>query len=211
MSAYIQTGLTELLIATDVGSSTTLENTGSPTLQLLNTGSEVVYITATASPTPSQAITVSSVDSSGLFTCSQTTLTQGQPVVIGGTIGNANVTLTTGTYYVGSTDGLTTGFYISNAAVGGTNYVPGNIGNGNVAASSYTFTVPAEPTPTAPVIPHNNGDVTAGFALTPNTPTYLTVPGWRSGNILVQAVGSTGGDSILITPVLTVGDQPNVY
>lgn len=211
MSSYIQTGLTELLVANAIGNSTTLTNTGSSTVQLLNTGNNVVYVTVTASPVAELPITVATVDSSGAFTCATSSIQQGDTVVIGGTTGNANVTLDTGTYYVATTNGLTTQFYLTNAVSGGTTYVPGNIGNGNVSASSYTFARPAGPTPAAPTIPDATGATSPGYPLSPNTPARLTVPGWRSGNILVQAVSPVGGESILITPVTSIGDQTNVY
>jgi len=183
----------------------TITGTGSATLQLLNTGNTVVYVTATQTQ-PAQTIPVTSVTAQGLFSGPETTLQQGQTVVIGGTAGTGSVTLPVGTYVVAGTNGLTTQFRLANAQTF-QQVVPSVVGTGNVAATSYTFTVPAAAAPTAPVVPANQGDQSTGYALMPNWPIHLTVPGWRSGNILIQAIAGQANQPVLVTPVLNIGDQ----
>ena len=62
-----------------------------------------------------------------------------------------------------------------------------------------------------PTVPQNSGDTSPGYALMPNWPTAITVAGYQSGNVVVKAVSAGGSDSVLITPVINIGEQSNVY
>lgn len=206
MASYLQTGNTVMFTAGTTATTNTIVNPQSATLQLLNTGSVPVFITVSQA-LPSQPLTVQSVSNTGLFSGTQTTtLPIGSQVVIGGTQGAANVVLTTGTYYVVNTNGLATNFMLSNVAAGGHTYIPATLGNGNISVSSYTFTQPAGPQPAAPVVP-TVGTTSSGYALPPNVIVHLTTAGYRSGDIVIQSIVSTGTAPVYVTPVLNIGDQ----
>ena len=190
------------------------------TLQIIGTGGQfqiatsattlavgqVVSISGSISNTPI-VLTLTNVNSSGLFTCSSATLTVGGTVTISGTQGASTASLATGTYYIISSAGGTS--FTLSSTYGGSAYVPSIIGS--LSGNSYTTTIIAPAitgytTPSMYLISATNGSTT--FTLTTLTGAALiTVTGTPGGIALISANTGFGANSGLsfITAQVTSG------